>query len=343
MLFARRVLAAVSAAAIPALAGLAVSGVSSGAEAKTNIKFGSPTINEGTHEWMKAFKARVEKRAPDRFSVSLFPLSQLGTIPRMIEGVQLGTIEMVVIPPDFMSGIDKRFGILSAPAVFDDLDHGYRVTHDPEFKKAFWTLGEKKGIAMVGINCGTDSNIGSRVPIRSVEDFKGKKIRVFASAMEREYLKRLGATPAPMPLSEVLPALQRGVIDGAKTGMVIFVALKYVDTAKYVTRTNESLVCTVEIASRNWLDKLSESDRRIVLEESEKNDPEMQDFSVAYNNKTYQIWKDQGGELIEWSDAERAKFTEKLRTVGDTVAAQDPEIRDMWELLKRLAAKHRQK
>lgn len=332
---------ALSTAAPLLAAGIAMAGASAPAAAVTNIKIGSPTINEATHEWMKVFKTRVEKRAPDRFTVGVFPLSQLGTIPRMIEGVQFGTIEMAVIPPDFMVGIDKRFGILSAPGVFDDLMHGYRVTHDPEFKKAFWTLGEKKGVQMFGINCTTDSNIGSRTPIRKIADFKGKKIRVFASAMERETMKRLGATAAPMPLAEVLPAIQRGVLDGAKTGMVIFVALKYVNTAKYVTRTNESLVCTAEIASKSWLGKLSESDRKIVIEESEKNDPEIQQFSLGFNENTYKVWQQQGGELIEFSPAEKKEFRDRLATVGDAVAEQEPELKEIWELVKRLAVKYR--
>ena len=332
-----------SAAAPLLAAGLTVAGAGTPALAKSTIKIGSPTINEATHEWMKVFKTRVEKRAPDRFSVGVYPLSQLGTIPRMIEGVQFGTIEMAVIPPDFMVGIDKRFGILSAPGVFDDLMHGYRVTHDPEFRKAFWTLGEKKGVQMVGINCTTDFNIGSRAPIRKIADFKGKKIRVFASAMEREMLSRLGATAAPMPLAEVLPAIQRGVIDGAKTGMVIFVALKYVNTAKYVTRTNESLVCTAEIASKIWLGKLSAGDRAIVIEESEKNDPEIQQFSLGFNENTYKVWQQQGGELIEFSPAEKKAFRERLASVGDEVAKQEPDLREMWTLLKRLAVKHRGK
>ena len=45
-------------------------------------------------------------------------------------------------------------------------------------------------------------------------DFSGKKLRVNATAMEREEMRQLGATAVPMPLNEVLPSLQRGVIDG---------------------------------------------------------------------------------------------------------------------------------
>ena len=72
--------------------------------AKTIIKLSSPTIKESVHHWMLEFEKRIEKRAGDRFDVKVFPLSQLGTI------------EMVMIPPAFMVAIDQRFQALTAPA-----------------------------------------------------------------------------------------------------------------------------------------------------------------------------------------------------------------------------------
>ncbi len=88
--------------------------------AQTVIKIGSPTIKESVHHWMQEFEKRIEKRAGDRIDVKVFPLSQLGSIPRMIEGAQLGTIEMVMVPPAFLVGIDQRFQVLAAPGIFKD-------------------------------------------------------------------------------------------------------------------------------------------------------------------------------------------------------------------------------
>ena len=237
--------AAVSAAAISLSLSLP-------AAAQSIIKIGSPTIKESVHHWMQSFEKRIEKRAGKKYDVKVFPLSQLGTIPRMLEGVQLGTIELAMVPTGFMVGIDQRFQVVDAPAMFKDQAHGFRSVQDPEFKKAYWPLGEKKGVKMIGLFCPTDTSYASRTPIRKLADFKGKKIRVFASAMEREALSRVGATAAPMPLAEVLPALQRGVLDGAKSAMVIYVAFKFQHVTKYVTRTSESLVCVPTLASKSW-------------------------------------------------------------------------------------------
>jgi hypothetical protein len=61
------------------------------------------TANSALQRWGVYFKEGVEKRAADRFEAKLYPTSLLGAIPRMIEGAQLGTIELITIPPAFFT------------------------------------------------------------------------------------------------------------------------------------------------------------------------------------------------------------------------------------------------
>jgi TRAP-type transport system periplasmic protein len=326
-------------AAVSAAAALSLT-LSLPAASQSIIKIGSPTIKESVHHWMQSFEKRIEARAGKRIDVKVFPLSQLGTIPRMIEGVQLGTIELAMLPTGFLVGIDQRFQVVDAPAMFKDQAHGFRSVQDPEFKKAYWGIGEKKGIKLIGLFCPTDTSYATRTPIRTLEDFKGKKIRVFASAMEREALRRVGATAAPMPLAEVLPALQRGVLDGAKSAMVIYVAFKFQHTTKYVTRTNESLVCVPTLASKAWFGKLSRADQQMVTEVGHETDMEMQPRSNTFSAGTYETWQKIGGELISLPPEDAAEFRRRMSTVGDAVVKDKPEVREMYELLKKVAARH---
>src|SRR6266542_6046288 len=71
-----------------------------GAEgANVTLKCATATLNDVQHEWCKRYGARLEKRSNGQIKAQIFPASQLGSIPRMIEGVQLGTIEAWVGPP----------------------------------------------------------------------------------------------------------------------------------------------------------------------------------------------------------------------------------------------------
>jgi TRAP-type C4-dicarboxylate transport system substrate-binding protein len=66
------------------------------------IRLGTPT--GGKHQQnmtMDEFKKRIEEESDGKITVQLFPTSQLGTAAQMIEGVQGGTIEGVLIPSSY--------------------------------------------------------------------------------------------------------------------------------------------------------------------------------------------------------------------------------------------------
>ena len=293
------------------------------------------------HKWAVFFKDGVEKRAQGRLEVKIFPLSTLGKIPRMIEGTQLGTIEAVTIPPGFFTGIDQRYSVLAAPGIFDDIEHGHRTVHDPEFKKVFWPIGEQKGLKMMGMSCDAPTAYATVKPIRKIADFKGKKLRVFGSKLEIETLRRVGAHGIPMALSEVIPAIQRKVIDGNKAAIVVFVPFKYQSVAKYVLRAKASIICIVRFASKVWFDKLPGDLQQIILDEAAIADDKIISVSVRMINKMYGIWEKTGGELNVLSDAEQIELRRRLSTVGDDVLKDQPEVLKVYNVMKSVADRTR--
>ena len=71
--------------AIVLLGALAVAVKVPSALAQNVMKLGTSTLNDAQHEWMKKFAAIVEKNSNGRIKVEIYPASQLGTSPRMIE------------------------------------------------------------------------------------------------------------------------------------------------------------------------------------------------------------------------------------------------------------------
>jgi C4-dicarboxylate-binding protein DctP len=309
--------------------------------AQTVIKIGAPTIRDTNEMWMNTFKAEVEKGTNGRYRVDTYPAGQLGSMPRSLDGVQLGTIEFTITIPEFMGGLDKRFGVISMPGVFDDPDHAYRTVQDAEFKAAYWTLADAKGIRIVGMNCPTDTNYVFRSPVKSVADFKGKKIRTFPSAIERETLATFGASPAPMSLEEVLPGLQQGVIDGSKSGMTVFVMFKYQPAAKYAIRTNETMICVPICGSRAFLDKQPAEVQAQIVAAAKIADDKTQEFARGFNDNAYAEWVKGGGVLAVPTQAERAEMMKALADVGPKALKDDPASLALLDLMKRVAQRVR--
>ena len=83
------------------------------------MKISTPTIHDIPDKWSANFAAAVEKDSGGRIKGQVYPASQLGSIPRQIEGTQFGSIQMEVVPPEFMVGLDPRFEVLAAPGLVE--------------------------------------------------------------------------------------------------------------------------------------------------------------------------------------------------------------------------------
>src|SRR5690349_19544775 len=110
------------------------------------MKLSCPTVNDMNVEYMKAMKAGIEPKTGGKIKVELYPANQLGQIPRTVEGVALGTIEMTLVASGFFIGMDPRYLVFDAAGLFDDLDHGNRVFQDPEVRRRLANFSADKGI-----------------------------------------------------------------------------------------------------------------------------------------------------------------------------------------------------
>ena len=304
------------------------------AEDKTYVmKVTTPTINDGPHLLAKNFAAAVERDSGGRIKGEVYPASQLGSIPRQIEGVQFGAIQAAVIPPEFFVGVDERFEVMAAPGLVNSIEHGQRVAADPAVLKLMLSLGAGKGLHGVGMFIAQPDSLVSKTPIRHLADFQGKKIRIFASDFQSEAMKRLGATPVAMTLGDVLPALQQGAIDGAVAGITVFSAFHYQDAAKYVTEINQPQIFLMLEISQKWYDSLPSDLQKIVDQDGAKETRAINPAALDLFNRARQAWTEKGGELISLPADEQAKMMQTLSSVGDDVSKAKPGVRDAYEIV----------
>ena len=308
----------------------------SGVEAATfTFKCATATLNDVQHEWCKRFGARLEKRTNGQVKTQIFPASQLGSIPRMIEGVQAGTIECWIGPPEFFVGIDPRFQVLTAPYLFDSYDHAHRVLNDREFADRFMALAESKGIRGVSMLVYGPASFVSRTPVRVPEDLRGKKIRVLATPIETAMMATLGATGIPMPLGEVLPALQQGALDAVEASITVFTTFKYYDVAKYHANTNQYFITSMAAVSKRWLDGLPPDVRQAVFEEGQAVQAEMLDWAKNFYQTAVKTWKEKTGDgWIELTPDQRAAFRKRMEGVDAAVAERVPGLKEWLDLLR---------
>ena len=301
------------------------------------MKITAPTINATPDTYGRNLGAAIEKDSGGRIKVEVYPASQLGSIPRQIEGTQFGAIQMAVIPPEFFVGLDERFEIMAAPGLIQNMAQGQRLAADPAVQKLILGLGANKGLRGLGLFLAEHNEIIARSPIRRLADFKGKKLRIFASDFQSVALQRLGATPVAMTLGDVLPAIQQGAIDGAYAGVQVFTGMHFFDAAKAVTLVDQPAIFLVAEVNAKWLDSLPADLRDIVVRDAAAQSVAINPIAVDIVEKAHKGWTEHGGEFIKLPADEQAKFLELLSSVGDDVSQKKPAVREAYETVKQAA------
>jgi TRAP-type transport system periplasmic protein len=290
------------------------------------MKLGTATINDTQHEWLKRFAAAVEKDSGGRIKGEIYPASQLGPIPRQIEGVQFGSIQAWMGPPEFLTGIDARYEALSAPGLFSSTDQAVRVINDPAVQKLVFGLGVTKGLEGIGIAPIGPSSTVTKAALRHLADFKGKKIRVLASPFQLEMVRRMDASPIAMTLGDVLPALQQGAIDGALGAIIVWTTMQYQDATKYVVQNDQPYLNSITVMSKRWLDSLPADLQKIVRDDAAKTSKDIIPFVKEFYAKQYDICKSKGGEVINFPADEQAAMVAKISTIGEDLSKDKPDL-----------------
>ncbi len=312
------------------------------AQDKTYVmKFTTPTINDVPDTFARNLGAALEKDSGGRIKAEIYPASQLGSIPRQIEGTQFGAIQCAVIPPEFFVGLDERFEVLAAPGLVASQAQGQRVAADAAVRKLMLSLGADKGLRGVGLFMAEPSDLISRSPIRHLADFKGKKIRTFASQFQSEAFNRLGATPVAMTLGDVVPALQQGAIDGAIAGMGPFTKMHFVDAAKSITLTDQPAIFLVAEVNQKWFDTLPQDLQDLIVKDAAEQSLATQPIAVDMRKKSEANWIASGGELIKLPDDEQAQFLKTLSGVGEDVSKSKPALAAAYQVVSDAAQRLR--
>ena len=322
-------------------AALLVPSLGKEAGAKIQMKIGYPTTADPQHDYAVKFVAEVKRRTNGEIDGQVFPTSQLGKIPRQIEGIQLGTQEGFFAPPGFLQGVNKAFQVADIPGLFADHAHAHRSLNDPAFKPVFTALGEKKGISISGLWIYDGASFMATTPIGKISDFKGLKIRVLATEIERLSVATLGAAGVPIPFTEVVPSIQRKVVDGARTSLVVAAKAKFPTVTNHLTITNGYYIPCVSAFSKVWLKKLSAKHRAIVMDTADELSHWASARAESFVGLMIDEWKKSGAKVGYFSAAEQKEYMSRLKPLGDKVFKnhKNAEIRKLYPILKAAAAR----
>ncbi len=311
------------------------------ANAQVTMKLSTSTSGDALVEWLNTFAKGVNASTGGKVKAEVYPASQLGAIPRTIEGVALGTIEMSLNASGFYEGLEPRFAVLNTPGLFDSLEHGYRVVHDPAIQSRVATFGAGKGVEPLTLIIPSQYAILSHKAVNSLADLKGQKIRVPGSPIQIEALKRLGANPLSMAFGEIVPALQNRTIDGVWVGTTLFTALKFYDIAKPMTLLPSHWATTVPLVNRNFMKSLGPDLEKMVRAEAQKADAHVLTWAAGDIKRSAGIWEQNGGRHLNLPAADAKRFIDESLAAALPLLTATPEMKADFQAFDAAAKKHR--
>ncbi|MGQ0663316.1 MAG: TRAP transporter substrate-binding protein [Pseudomonadota bacterium] len=202
---------------------------------RTHVKaigLNSPTVVSSLDEipfWTKTLPEITKGMVTADFT----PLDQMGIDDKtMLRLLKLGVMDFASMDISKMAGDDPRFEGCDLAGVALDIGkargacNAYKEVLDKR-------MGEHWNAKLIAFGTNPPQVFWCRVPIGGLADLKGKKVRVFNRTMV-DFIEGVGGTTVNLAFAEVVPALQRGVVDCAVTGTLSGNTAKWPEVATHI-------------------------------------------------------------------------------------------------------------
>ena len=202
------------------------------------------------------FAKRAAELTKGRVKVEVYPNSQLYKDKEEMEALQLGSVQMLAPSLSKFAPLGvKEFEVFDLPFIFDDYNDLHKVTMGPVGQKLLKKL-ETRGITGLAYWDNGFKVFSANKPLRSVEDYKGLKMRIQSSKVLDAQMRALGALPQVLAFSETYQALQTGVVDGTENPPSNLYTQKMHEVQKHVSVTNHGYLGYAVVVNKKFWDGL---------------------------------------------------------------------------------------
>jgi tripartite ATP-independent transporter DctP family solute receptor len=260
----------------------------------------------------KAFEESLKGSLGDQFTFRHFPSSGLGGEREVVEGIQLGTVEMTIVSTGTLSNFVPQVGVFDVPFLFTSLDHARKVL-DGEIGQDMLAKFDDAGLhALAWGEQGFRHITNNRGAIQTPADTEGLKIRTMENPVHIEAFKALGAAPTPMAWPEVIGALQQGAIDGQENPLSVIVSAKLSEVQKYLTLDGHVYSPAVILISPALWGQLDDDQKAAFDQAAADAVTAMRGYVDDVEASGVATLKEQGMEVNELSPEEKAAFRDAL-------------------------------
>lgn len=232
------------------------------AQAEQSIVIGH-TLSPASHYGIgaDAFIATLEELSGGEFTGEQAAAGQLGGERDMIEGLQIGSLDIVITSTGPLGNFVPQVYALDLPFLFRDYDHARTVLDGDVGQELLEEINQNQLVGLAWSENGFRHVTNSQRPVLTPADLDGLKLRTMENRVHMEAFSQMGAAPTPMAFPELFTALQQGVVDGQENPVTVITASNFWEVQSHVSLTGHVYSPAVILASPTLLDSLTDEQR----------------------------------------------------------------------------------
>jgi len=201
------------------------------------------------------FADKLKELSKGTMLIDQYPGAQLGQEPQLLQLVKAGDIEFAIISSANTATISPQAGVMSLHFLFRDEAHVIKALADKQVIEAIQKMIDEttQGLHVIATGSQGVRHMYSKKEIHKVEDIKGLKVRVQATATEDTMFPAYGAQTVHMPFGSVYTSLQTGVVDVAENSINVYLVNKHYEVAPVLNITeHEGNNALVFVSDKLW-------------------------------------------------------------------------------------------
>ncbi|MDF2462259.1 MAG: dctP [Ramlibacter sp.] len=241
------------------------------AHAQTKLKWAHVyETSEPYHKWSVWAGEEFKKRTNGKFEIQVFPASSLGKESDINQGLQLGTVDIILTGASFASNSYPRLAVSYYPFTFRDADHVIKYGKSDVFKEL--TEGYKKatGNTVTALTYYGARHATSNKLFTNCDQMKGLKMRVPDSPAYTALPRACGANPTPIAFAEVYLALQNGTVDAQENPLPTIEAKKFYEVQKNIILTGHIADALLTVVGPSTMAKMTPAEQKLFADISQE-------------------------------------------------------------------------
>ena len=307
---------------------LAILGATLAASAAQATEFRSSDIHPDDYPTVLAVRHMGEtlaKATGGKHTIKVFAKSALGNEKDTIEQTKLGALAMTRVNVAPMNNICPATMVPTMPFLFRSTEHMRRVLDGAIGDEILKDCESQGFIGLAFYDSGSRSIYSVKMPVKTIADTKGMKIRVQQSDLWVALMEAMGANATPMPFGEVYTALKTGLVDAAENNYPSYESTRHFEVAKFYNKTEHSMAPEILLFSKKVWDGLSPEEQKQIRAAAKASVGHMRKLWDEREAKSLEMVKAGGAQIV---DVDKAGFQAAMKPVYDKFL-KDPKLQDL--------------